>query len=157
MAAVLNNEEIGKHTERITKTKPFINKYKWREINGKKWLKELGKTCITIAPKRKKYPAHVSKQNSNREKQVTPLIIANKEKHETKPEGWRRWHYLAVKKISALLRGVKSKNNGDLYCLNCLHYFRTENKLESNKIVSQDKDFGNIMMPSEDSKILKFN
>ena len=52
---------------------------------------------------------------------------------------------------------MKSKNNGDLYCLNCLHYFRTENKLESNKIVSQDKDFGNVMMPSEDSKILKFN
>ena len=106
--------------------------------------------------KEKIYPAHVSKQNSNRESQVTPLIIANGEKHETKPEG-RRWHYLAVKKLSALLRGVKSKNNGNLYYLNYLHYFRTESKLESNKIVSQDKDFGNVMMPSEDTKILEFN
>ena len=24
-----------------------------------------------------------------------------------------RWHYLAVKKISALLRGITSKHNGD--------------------------------------------
>ena len=29
----LNYEEIGKHAERITKTKPFINKYNWGEIN----------------------------------------------------------------------------------------------------------------------------
>ena len=30
-----------------------------------------------------------------------------------------KWHYLAVKKLSALLRGITSKNNGDFYCLNC--------------------------------------
>ena len=27
----LNHEEIGKHSERITKIKPFINKYNWEE------------------------------------------------------------------------------------------------------------------------------
>ena len=26
---MLNHDEIGKHAERITKIKPFINKYKW--------------------------------------------------------------------------------------------------------------------------------
>ena len=41
------------------------------------------------------------------------------------------WHYIAVKKLSTLLRGVTSKHNGDYYCLNCLHWFRTKNKLES--------------------------
>ena len=31
--------------------------------------------------------------------------------------GEKLWHYLAVKKLSALLRGITSKNNGDFYCL----------------------------------------
>ena len=39
------------------------------------------------------------------------------------------WHYLAVKKLSTLLRGITLKH-GDFYCLNCLHSFRTESKLK---------------------------
>ena len=50
-------------------------------------------------------------------------MIPNEEK-----EGW---HYLAVKKLSALLRGISLKHDGGFYCLNCLHSFRTENKLKS--------------------------
>ena len=49
-------------------------------------------------------------------KTINLLRIVNKEK-----EGG---HYLAVKKLSTLLRGV---TYGDFYCLNCLHSFRTEN------------------------------
>ena len=41
------------------------------------------------------------------------------------------WHYLAVKKLSALLRGITSKHISDFYCLHCLHSFRTKNRLES--------------------------
>ena len=41
------------------------------------------------------------------------------------------WHYLAVKKLSGLIRGIKSKNNGDFYCLNCLYSFRTKDKLKA--------------------------
>ena len=33
VTVVLNHEEIGKHAERITKIKSFINKYKWKGIN----------------------------------------------------------------------------------------------------------------------------
>ena len=40
-------------------------------------------------------------------------------------------HYLAVKKLSELLRGITSKHNGDCYCLNCLYFLKTENKLKS--------------------------
>ena len=43
------------------------------------------------------------------------------------------WHYLAVKKLSTLLRGITSKHHGDFYCLNCPHSFRTENKLKSHE------------------------
>ena len=67
------------------------------------------------------------------------------------------WHYLAVKRLSALLREVKSKHHGDFYYLNCLHSFATENKRESHKKLCEDKDFCYVVMSSEDTKILKFN
>ena len=58
--------------------------------------------------------------------------------------GEKLWHYLVAKKLSALLRGIISKNNGDFYCVNCLHSFRTKNKknkLESLKSVCENKAF----------------
>ena len=42
--------------------------------------------------------------------------------------GTGNWHYLAVKSISGLLRGITSNHNGDFYCLNCLHSYTTEKK-----------------------------
>ena len=42
-----------------------------------------------------------------------------------------KWHYLAVKKLSALLRGVISKHIGDFYCLKCFHSYSTEKNLKS--------------------------
>ena len=51
------------------------------------------------------------------------LMIPNREELEAKSEG--QWHYLAVKKLSALLRGVTSKHYRD-FCLNCLHSFGTK-------------------------------
>ena len=99
------------------------------------------------AKKEKVYPAYVSKYNSNCEKQVILLMISNGEK----------WHYLAVKEISALLRGITSKHYVDFYCLNCLHSFRTKNKFDSHKKVFENKDFCNVIIPFEDTKILEFN
>ena len=57
------------------------------------------------AKKEKLYAAYVSKHNWNREKQVILLLILNGE--------GQKWHYLAVKKLSALLRGIPSKYDGD--------------------------------------------
>ena len=65
------------------------------------------------------YPAYISKQNLNHEKQIILLMISNGE----------GWHYLAVKILSALLRGITSKHVGDFYCFNCLHSFKTRNNL----------------------------
>ena len=92
----------------------------------------------------KKYSAYVSKHNSNCEKQVIFLMNPNGEV----------WHYLAVKKLSALSKEITSKDNGDFYCSNCLHYFRTKTKLESHKKVCENKDFCNIVMLSKGTKIL---
>ena len=71
--------------------------------------------------------------------------------------GEKQRHYLAVKKLSALLREITSKNNVDFYCLNSFHSFRTKKKLESHTRVCENKDFCNVIMSSEDTKILEFN
>ena len=72
------------------------------------------------------------------------------------PNG-EKWHYLAVKKLSALLKGITSKHHDDFYCLNCLHSFATEKKLESHEEECENKDFCNVIIPSEYTKILEFN
>ena len=71
--------------------------------------------------------------------------------------GDKLWHYLTVEKLSAFLRGITSKNNGDFYCLNFLLSFRTTKKLESHKKVCENTDFRNVIMLSENTKILEFN
>ena len=53
----------------------------------------------------------------------------------------KSWGYLVMKKLSSLLSEITSQHDGDFRCLNCLHSFRTENKLKSHKNVCQNKDF----------------
>ena len=127
LTVTLNYEEIKKDQQRITKTKPFINKFNWEGINypsKKDDLRKYQKNNVTFsfsvlyAKKEKIYPAYVPKQNSNRETQVILLMISNAE---------IQWHYLAVKKLSPLLRGITSKHHGNFYCLNCFLSFATEN------------------------------
>ena len=65
------------------------------------------------------------------------------------------WNHLAVKTLSALLRGMTSKHLGDFYCLKYIHFFITENKRKSDEKVCENKDFCNVIMPSEDTKILE--
>ena len=72
------------------------------------------------------YPASVSKHSSSQVKQVILLMISNGEKRVAKSEG-RRWHYLAVKKQSALLTGITSKHYSGLHC------FRTKTNLNCTK------------------------
>ena len=71
--------------------------------------------------------------------------------------GEKLWHCLAVNKLSKLLRGIIYKHHGDFYCLNCLHSFATQKEIESYKKVSEDKDFCNLVMTFEGTKISKFN
>ena len=72
------------------------------------------------------------------------------------PNG-EKWHYRAVKNLSALFRVITFKHYGYIYCLNCLHSFATGKKLEFCKKVCENKDFCNVIMPSEDTKILEFH
>ena len=91
--------------------------------------------------------AHISKYNNKCDNQVNLLMVTD----ET-----NNWHYLAVKNISGLRRGITSKHNGDFCCLNCFHSYTTKKKLKKHERICKDHDFWNIKMPDEDNKFLKY-
>ena len=69
----------------------------------------------------------------------------------------QKWRYLAVKSLSALLRGIKSNRNEEFYCLNCFDLHITEKKLKKHEKVCNDHDYCYVEMPDEENKILKCN
>ena len=69
----------------------------------------------------------------------------------------KKWHYLAVRSLSALFREITSSNNGDFYCLNCFHSYRTLNKLKKHEKICNNHDYCHIDMPEEDKNILKYS
>ena len=110
----MNDVKIKK---RSTKNKPFMNRYNWQGLkfpSEKDDWKKFEENNLTIAlnvlytKKEKIYSGYVPKHNSNLENQVILLIIPNGE----------QWDDLAVKKLSALLRGIISKHHGVFYWLN---------------------------------------
>ena len=56
----------------------------------------------------------------------------------------------------ALLRGITSNNHGDFYCLNCLHSYKTKEKLGKHKNVCNNHDYCYVKMSNEYEKILKY-
>ena len=75
--------------------------------------------CIPYNTKEIRH-AYKSKHSLNRENQVILLMIT----------GGKKQHRLAVKKLSALIRGIKSNNNGDFCYLNCFHPHSAKDKLK---------------------------
>ena len=69
----------------------------------------------------------------------------------------QKWRYLAVKSLSALLRGIKSNRNEEFYCLNCfdLHRKKKKKKLKKHEKVCNDHDYCYVEMRDEENKILK--
>ena len=45
----------------------------------------------------------------------------------------KKWHYLAVKSLSALLREITSNHDGDFYRLNCFHSYNTKENLKKHE------------------------
>ena len=54
--------------------------------------------------------------------------------------GGKKWLYLAVKSLSALLRGTISNHKEDFYCLNCFHSYSTKINLKKHERVCNDHD-----------------
>ena len=67
------------------------------------------------------------------------------------------WHYLAVKSISGLLKGITSNHKGSFSCLNCFHLYTTEKKLKKHYRVCKDYEFCHVKMPDVNNNILKHN
>ena len=130
----LNLIKLIKTLKEYQELKPFIENYNWNDVNFPTAKKDRNRfevnnknvalNILYVPFNTKKIEiAYKSKYNLVRDNQIILLMISNGE----------NWHYLAVKSLSGLLRGVTSNHNGDYYCLNCFHSYRTENKLHAHK------------------------
>ena len=154
----LNINSIDKHPQRVSKMKPFIDNYNWNDINfpatKKDWNKfevnnkNVALNILYVPFSTKKVEiAYKSKYNLIRDNQIILLMISNGE----------NWHYLVVKNLSRLLKGISSNHNSDYYCLNCFQSYRTENKLNAHKKICENHDYCNIEMPSPSNNVIKYN
>ena len=120
VTVALNYQNIKNNSEIISKIKPFIDQYDWKEIDfpshQKDWKKfELNNKSIALNVLYVPYNtekikhAYKSKYNKERENQVIPVMITD----------GKKWQNLAVKKLSPLVRGMTSNHKEDFYCLNC--------------------------------------
>ena len=133
--AALHHQDIRNNIERITKLKSFINNYNWKYINFpagphdwnkfERYNNNIALNILSVPHINEKINIqYKSDHNCKQKNQVVLLMITDNNKN---------WHYLAVKSISRLFRGITSNNNGDFYCLNSLHSFRTDNALKKHK------------------------
>ena len=153
----LNLDKIKKDPQRVSKIKPFIGKYNWEDIDFpstcKDWKKfecnnEVALNILYVPYNTKKINiAYKSKNNLIQKRKIVLLMISDGQK----------WHYLVVKNLSGLLRGITSNHKEDFYCLNCFHSYRTENKLESHKKICENHDYCHVEMPTKDNNIIKYN
>ena len=140
--------------------KPFVDKYNWKEMYFpphplKDWKKfELNNKSIALnilflrynTEKISRTYPQKKDHNLKRENQVILLGITD----------GKKWHYLAIKSLPALIRGITSNHNGD-FCLNCFHPYSTKIKLKRNEKVCNDHDYCYVEIPNEHNKILKYN
>ena len=153
----LNIDKINDHPKRIPKIKPFTEKNNWKDIDfpstSKDWKKSelTNKVALNILyvphGTKKIEIANKSKHNLARGKQVILLMISNGE----------NWHYLIVKSLSRLLRGITSNQDRDFYCLNCFHLYRTKNKLDAHKKICENHEYCHIEMPTKYNNTIKYN
>ena len=152
----LNLDKIKKDPQRVSKIKPFVDQYNWSAIDfpstSKDWKKfelnnEIALNILYVPHNTKKiHVAYKSKHNLTREKQVILLMISNGE----------NWHYLVVKSLPGLLKGI-SNHKEDFYCLNCFGAYSTKIKLEEHKKICENNKYCHVEMPNAENKIIKYN
>ena len=104
----LNLDNIDNHPERISKIKPFINQYNWKDIDFPPTNKDRRKlelnndialNILYIPHNTKKIQlAYRYKNNLTCNKQIILSMIT----------GGEKWYYLVVKMLSGLLKGITS-------------------------------------------------
>ena len=153
----LNLGIIKKDPQRVSKIKPFIEKYNWEDIDfpstSKDWKKfecnnEIALNILYVPYNTKQINiAYKSKNNLTQKRQIILLMISDGQK----------WHYLVVKNLSKLLRGTTSNHKEDFYCLNCFHSYRTETKLEAHKKICENHDYCYVEIPTKNNSIIKYS
>ena len=147
LTAALNYEQTKKDPQRISKIKSFIDQCNWKEIDfpshSKDWKKfesnnkSIALNILYVSHTTEKIRhAYKSKYNLNRKNQVVLLMITD----------GKKWHYLAVKHLYALFRGVTGNYNGDFYCLDCFQSYTTE--LKKHKKVRENRDYCYVETPT---------
>ena len=137
----LGYQKIKKHSQKISKLKPYINQYNWKGIKFRSDKKDW-----------KKF------EENNKEIALSILFVPhNKKKLEIIllmiTDDSNRSHYLAVKTLPALLRGITSNHHRDFNCLNCFHSYTTHNKLKKHERVCNNHDYYRVDMPKKQEKI----
>ena len=108
-------------------------------------MKDAINVLYAVDDKKDICPRYISKHNKTRDHKKNLLMIT---------DGKGTWHYIAIKNISALLKGLSSKHNDDFYCLNCFNSYRTKRKLEDHEKLCGNNDFSAIKMPEEKNKFI---
>ena len=86
-----------------------------------------------------------SKYNNKCKKQIILLMIGD----------GKKYHYLAVTNLSALLQKISS-NHKDFY-LNCFNSYTTKDKLKEHEEICNNHDSCRIEMPDWANKTIKYN
>ena len=149
--------KLKKTLKEYLKIKPYIEKYNWEDIDfpstSTDWKKfecngEVALNILYVPYNTKKINiAYKFKNNLTQERQIILLMISDGQK----------WHYLVVKNLLGLLRGITSAHKEDSYCLNCFHSYRNESKLEAHKKICENHDYCYIEMPTKNNNIIKYN
>ena len=152
----LNYQSIPNNPQRVNNLMPFIPNYSWDNIEFPAGHKEytiferdncdIALNMLYVPHKTREIrSAYISKHNKTRDIHTNLLMITN---------GYGDWHYLAIKSIPALLRGLTSTHNGDFYCLNCFHSYRRQATLEKHERICYNNDHCAIVMLNEKRKYI---
>ena len=149
--AALHNPEIKCNPERISKLRKFESMYDWSDISFPTSLKDivkfefknsltinvLGLEGANIYLCRKGTPGH---------KLVNLLLVCDGDK----------WHYMAVKSLSRLLKSSNSKHKAKQhFCMNCLQGSSQENTRDDHYVYCSNNKMVRVEMPKD--PIFKFS
>ena len=66
------------------------------------------------------------------------------------------WHYLAIKSIPRLFRGLTSNHHGESYCRHCYHSYSSKKALQKHEQLCKNHKPLRPNMPSYPNNIVKF-
>ena len=79
-----------------------------------------------------------SEHNNKGKKQVILLMITD----------CKKWHYLTITNLFALLQENSSNHEGGFYYLNCFNSYITKNKLKEHEEICNNHDSCDVEMPN---------